>query len=74
MEMFQEDKNNQLCPMKLPNQVRGGLGINTGLGQVQVCVVMKRSFEGTSLSGVMETSLIVCFLGRMENEEVATVK
>ena len=33
---FQEDKRNQLCPMQLPSQVRGGLGNDSELGQVEV--------------------------------------
>lgn len=72
MEMFQEGKsihnlftllppkNIQLCHGRLLGQGRGGLGLNIGLGHVEVLGDMMGSSENNSLSGVMERKACRC--------------
>ena len=60
MERFQEGKSIQLCHRQLLGQVRGGLGINIGLGHVEVLGDMRTSFEDYSLSELRETKPWLC--------------
>lgn len=66
MGMFREGKSIWLCHRQLLGQVRGGLGIHTGLGHVEVLGDTMSSSENKSLGGVMERKP-VCVLSR-ENE------